>query len=430
MKRISKKYVLFSAVFTIVVIMGFIIYNIILSKQQYIELSIKILKQEAFAHYTNMVHTRTWNSNYEGVYVKAKKGQEPNPYLEDNHTYTKNNELLIKINPASMTKQISDISNKQGDYYYNISSLNPINPDNLSDDFEKEALIYFQKNTKEKYYTKLEKDNFNFMGALKTTQSCLKCHHNYKVGEIRGGLRVSIPTTNFNKNIVLLETKTNTFLLLTFIVGTVILIFVIYFIKTIFTRQEIIESLNTDLEIKIQKRTKELEENVKKLNQLATMDFLTKIPNRRYFFEMSEKIFSSSLREEIPLSLLVIDIDFFKKINDTYGHLIGDEILKLVSKKLSKNVRSSDILARIGGEEFAILLNKSTRKDAFIIAEKLRKIIEKVSYEYEENEINVTISIGITAILSEDENINTMIARADEALYICKSSGRNCSVIL
>ncbi len=429
MKIFTKKFILFFSIFTIITTTAFITYNIYLSKNQYIELSKKMLNQEALSHYKNMTHTRSWNSRYEGVYVKAKKGQKPNPYLQNNHIFTKDDELLIKINPAWMTRQISEISNERGDYYYSITSLNPINPNNSTDAFEKEALHYFKKNSKEKYYTKLESDYFNFMGALETTPSCLKCHPNYNLGEIRGGLRVSIPTTTFNKNIVLLESKTTLFLIITYLIGFLILIMVVYFINNIFKRQETIEQLNSNLEIKIQKRTKELEENVKKLNELATIDFLTNIPNRRYFFNISSKIFSLSQRDQTNLSLLLIDIDFFKQINDKHGHLIGDEVLKLVALKISNNIRNSDILARIGGEEFAILLNKTDKKNAFILAEKIRIIIEKTIYEYEDININVTISTGISEIKDEDKDINCMIQRADDALYNCKTNGRNCSII-
>ena len=430
MKNFSKNSILFFSILTIISMIIFISYQISLSKKEYFQLSKKLLKQEALAHYKNMTHTRSWNSNYEGVYVKAKKGEKPNPYLQDNHTFTKDNELLIKINPAWMTRQISEISNKTGDYYYSISSLNPINPNNSTDDFEKEALHFFKKNSDEKYYTKLEKDNFNFMGALETTQSCLKCHPNYKLGEIRGGLRVSIPTINFNKNIVLLETKTTMFLTITYIIGFSILFLVIYFINTIFNRQETIETLNTDLEIKIKKRTKELEESVKKLNELASIDFLTKVANRRYFFNISEELFLIAKKDNIDLSLITIDIDFFKQINDNYGHVVGDEVLKLVANKISKNIRADDIFARIGGEEFVILLNKTNKENAFLIAEEIRIIIEKTIYVHENININVTISSGISQMENKDENINNIMIRADEALYKCKENGRNCTSIL
>ena len=160
-----------------------------------------ILIHEAIAHFETMVSTRTWNAQHGGVYVKAHDKIKPNPYLADNTLLTKENETLIKINPAWMTRQISTISNATGNYYYKITSLKPINPDNIPDSFEKRSLEYLEKNPKQKYYYEFDRQGsqghyFNFMGALITTKACLTCHasQGYKEGDVRGGIRVSIPT--------------------------------------------------------------------------------------------------------------------------------------------------------------------------------------------------------------------------------------------
>lgn len=428
MKNFSKSFVIF--IFMLFIILGtsIIIYFINISKIEYIDLSKKTLKQEAVAHYQNMINTRRWNSGHGGVYVKANSSIKPNIYLKDNHIYSKENEVLVRINPAWMTRQISEIANEAGDYYYRITSTNPINPENEPDDFELEALQFFEENRDKKYYTKLERDTFNFMGALKVKQSCLECHieQGYKVDDIRGGLRVTIPTQNYNEKIKLIKGNS---LYLSFSVMFISLFvsFVgVYFINSIYNRQKTIEALNSSLETKVKHRTEELEQSVKKLNELATMDFLTKIPNRRYFFELGNKLFSLAKRDKTNLSLIVVDIDFFKQVNDKYGHFIGDEILKMVSTLLQDNIRTSDLVARIGGEEFVVLLNDTSCDGANIIAEKLRFIIENEKYHHNGFDISVTISLGISCLKNDiDTKLDDIIIRADEALYTSKSNGRN-----
>ncbi len=157
--------------------------------------------QEAISYFNNIVITRKWNAIHGGVYVKQKDGLEPNKYLKDNHLFTQDGELLIKINPAWMTRQISELSNKENKHYFKITSLNPINPINKPDLFEKKALEYFEKNRDEKYYTEVSDDlsKFDFMGSLKVSKACMKCHasQGYKIGDIRGGIRVSIPTSTY-----------------------------------------------------------------------------------------------------------------------------------------------------------------------------------------------------------------------------------------
>ena len=428
MKSFNKSVIVFLFLLSIILGTTFIIYYINISKIQYVELSQRTLKQEAIAHFQNMIDTRVWNAKHGGVYVKANPTIKPNKYLKDNHTYTIDNELLIKINPAWMTRQISEISNKNGDYYYRITSLKPINPDNRADAFESEALFFFEKNRKEKYYTKFEKNSFNFMGALEVKQACLECHEEqgYRLGDVRGGLRVTMPLHNYNDKIKLIKSNSLSLTAAVIFIALFLSIIVVYFINSIYRRQETIESLNINLEDRIKSRTEELEDSVKKLNELATIDFLTKIPNRRYFFELGHKLFSLAKRDKTDFALIIIDIDFFKKVNDEYGHFIGDEILKIVSTTIQDNIRTSDLVARIGGEEFIVLLNETSCDGAYIIAEKLREIVKEVKYTHEGFDVSVTISMGISCLKNEyDSELDDILIRADEALYSSKANGRD-----
>ncbi|MDA7818253.1 DUF3365 domain-containing protein [Sulfurimonas sp.] len=157
---------------------------------------------EAKALFESMVNTRTWSSAYGGVYVKQKDGLEPNKYLKDNILHAKDNTKLVKINPAWMTRQISELATKKSDKHYRITSINPINPENSPDIFEREALDYFEKNTKEDYFNNIT-SMYNFMGKLTVKESCMSCHaqQGYKVGEVRGGIRISLPLNRHNEAI-------------------------------------------------------------------------------------------------------------------------------------------------------------------------------------------------------------------------------------
>lgn len=163
------------------------------------------IHQEAKSHFENIKMFRAWNSMYNGVYVKDNNQIEPNPYLKENHLYTNNNELLIRINPAWMTRQIAEMMNTQTKYKYKITSLNPLNPVNMADEFEKEALEYFEKNKDKEYFSRIDhnKSLYELVGKLIVEPSCLQCHaeQGYQVGDVRGGIRVTIPISLYESSL-------------------------------------------------------------------------------------------------------------------------------------------------------------------------------------------------------------------------------------
>ena len=186
-----------------------------------------------------------------------------------------------------------------------------------------------------------------------------------------------------------------------------------------------LDVLNKNLEEKVKEGTKELTKSNEELKRLATTDPLTGIPNRRCFFEMAEKYYQNSKRFESALSLLMIDIDKFKHVNDTYGHQSGDAILKTVAELLVLLSRKSDVLARVGGEEFVLLLQNTDCGDAAVLAEKVRKTIDQHVFMHNERIIPITVSIGVSQLLKSSD-IDELYATADKALYMAKKSGRNC----
>lgn len=166
-------------------------------------------------------------------------------------------------------------------------------------------------------------------------------------------------------------------------------------------------------------------EKSRKLKKIAEHDSLTKLYNRFALYELSRKEISKAVRAGLPLSLLMVDLDFFKQINDRYGHLAGDAVLVSFSKILTKSLRSYDIVARYGGEEFVVVLPNTTKENATRVAEKLRIKIEETLFEFEGQQIKMTISIGVSSLGEECDCLEELIEQADEALYAAKAAGRN-----
>lgn len=196
-------------------------------------------------------------------------------------------------------------------------------------------------------------------------------------------------------------------------------------------------NLSKKLEMSVNERTKELYETNEKLKaanlelrRLTLLDGLTNIENRRAFDIIFNKAWHNSIKDKKHLSLLMLDIDDYKVINDTYGHLIGDEVLKNIASILKSVVsRPRDLVARYGGEEFAIILMDTTVDEALIIGEKIRWEIEKLEVV---NEIKggITVSIGVASIVPiEEMEPSELIDAADKALYLAKESGKNQVIV-
>ena len=215
-------------------------------------------------------------------------------------------------------------------------------------------------------------------------------------------------------------------LLIIFVLGLFVITYIKKLNSQLLTRTQEIETFNNTLEHEVEQRTKELKLVSKKLRELAHTDELTKIANRRHFFQLATQYFYTAKRNKTELYILSLDIDFFKHINDTYGHDAGDEILKLFAKNIKDLMRESDLFGRIGGEEFCICLQNTMLEGATVLAEKIRSRIEHISYRHGPQELlHVTVSIGISGLCALDTEIFDIVKRADKALYVAKNNGRN-----
>ena len=167
----------------------------------------------------------------------------------------------------------------------------------------------------------------------------------------------------------------------------------------------------------------------REVERLSLTDPLTGLRNRRGFTDDARRNIDIAVRHKHPLSVLMLDIDHFKRVNDTYGHATGDKVLAGIALVCRKLMRTTDLLARFGGEEFCFLFPETTAENALSLAERLRTAISAARFEAEAQSFSVTVSIGISECMGAKDSMETLLARSDEALYQAKNTGRNRVVI-
>lgn len=366
------------------------------------------LLAHARAHVATVVLVRKWNSSYGGVYVEKKSGVNSNPYIKDPDLKAADGRTFTIRNPAMMTREISELSSWNADYTYHLSSLKPVNPSNAPDEGERKALVEFQGGAREKFWEERINGapNLRYMAPLFVERPCLSCHasQGYKLGDVRGAITVNLPIGPIQSKLAKNTVQVVVFALLT----TGFLLSLIWY----FTRKLINQ-------ITIERET---------IQRMATIDALTGILNRRAVLEQFE---SEALRERRNLhglSVALFDIDFFKRVNDSYGHQAGDEVLASVAKRAASVLRPYDTIGRYGGEEFLVLLPETNAETGLSVAERIRKVIEDEPFTAKS--IKVTLSVGVTGFLAADEEdaVALMLGRADAALYEAKAAGRNRTV--
>jgi diguanylate cyclase (GGDEF)-like protein len=165
--------------------------------------------------------------------------------------------------------------------------------------------------------------------------------------------------------------------------------------------------------------------HVEAMEKLAVTDELTGLYNRRAFDGMGAKEVERARRYKRPLSLILFDIDHFKDVNDSYGHPVGDHVLQVLTRLVTKTTRSTDIVCRFGGEEFIVLMPEAGREEGLAMAERLRQEISRMTIVTAGGTLSLTVSLGLAELLPEDESLENLIARADRAMYQAKAAGRN-----
>lgn len=179
------------------------------------------------------------------------------------------------------------------------------------------------------------------------------------------------------------------------------------------------------LEQKVAERTQELSILYQNAEKRARVDELTGISNRREFFELGELVHNQTKRTKTPYTIVMIDIDNFKRVNDKYGHAIGDEVIRSITTSITSVTRKSDVVARIGGEEFALILTNTPYNQVKNLTERIRSTVEHSHVVSSNSKITSTVSIGVAEYQPQDSHIGVVLARADKALYQAKESGKN-----
>ena len=201
------------------------------------------------------------------------------------------------------------------------------------------------------------------------------------------------------------------------------------YINKPFQHAEILVRVNTH--ITMLRLRKDLELRNAELERLANTDYLTNLYNRRRFFLRAERIYTEAVRTGYPISITLLDLDYFKQVNDTHGHLVGDQVLIHVAHLIRDTCRENDMAARYGGEEFAILHPDIDGQGAFQVVESIRKNVEETPCVSDTNEIDVTFSAGIvdSRVNQDYPRVDDLLALADKALYRAKDGGRNQVVV-
>lgn len=355
----------------------------------------------ARSFFLQIVLTREWNARHGGVYVPVTEITRPNIYLKNTARDIKVNRNLnlTMINPAYMTRQLSELAEKEAGIKFHITSLMPIRPANEAKEWEKKALEKF--NSKNDEFYKFDGTAFRYMAPLITEKPCLNCHRSqgYVEGDIRGGISITINNIHKTSIIPLLTGH-----LFTGITGLILLMLFYIRLKNVYDE----------------------------LYMKSHIDSMTGLLNRRYLEVNLNKEFGRCRREKQPISIIMCDIDFFKKYNDTYGHVAGDNCLKKTAETITSSLyRAADIAVRYGGEEFIIILPNTNLSGALHVGETIRKNIEMLEIEHKKSSVSkwLTCSMGVSthpseAPLKENQDL-AQIDSADAALYKAKQNGRN-----
>jgi len=379
------------------VVAGSLIWNLAQQRRE----TLSLAYTTALTLYEKDLLYRRWAAGHGGVYVPVTAATPPSPYLShlpERDIQTPSGRRLTLINPAYMNRQVYELAKEIGQPQGHLYSLKPLRPENVPDPWEAAALKAFDQGQAEvRGIGQLDgKKVFRLMRPFITEKSCLDCHagQGYRLGDIRGGISVAMsmaPLRQAEHSMNVALTVGHGVLWLLGVVGIVIAV-------------------------------RNQQQGHARIMTLMNTDSLTGLANRRFFTLLLEKAVSFARRHDQALSLIMADLDKFKAVNDTYGHEAGDRVLTAFAHLLEASIRTEDLAARFGGEEFILILPGTPLKEATILAERLRGGLEKL--EISAVRSGVTASFGVTQF-RPDDTFETLLKRVDDALYATKAAGRN-----
>jgi diguanylate cyclase (GGDEF)-like protein len=373
------------------------------------KLMMQRVREQAVTYIDLINHAKTWNFNYGGVYVEKKNNVKSNIYLKGlgkNPDVDCGNGRTFTIrNHAIMIAEFSQSSEHQDGVKFRMVSLKPLDPANTPDRFEQNAFTYL--NTSRLEYSDVVQSAggpiFRYVAPLFADSSCLECHlgPEIKLGAILGAISVSIPI----QQLVIETNQRRLIILLSAVILIGFLISITYFLTY--------------------RLAADLEKAQTQLQTMALTDELTGLNNRRQVMARLEQEFQRAIRVGETICLISLDIDHFKRINDTYGHQFGDVVLKRVSERMKSSLRPYDIVGRVGGEEFLIVAPTTPPEEAVALAQRIITAVHEETFVEGATKINVTASAGVAVSGPGVAEVEDLIRKADQAMYQAKVEGRN-----
>ncbi len=360
----------------------------------------------------HIISIRQWAKMHGEVYVPVTEKTQSTPHIK--HPYRdivrQDGKKLTLLNDSHMIRQLSDFGQEKTGIQFHMTSLNPIRPENKADYWETIALHSFE--TGSTYVHELssigDKVFYRYMEPIKFENNCLQCHkqQDYKTSNFLGGISVNIPSDK-------ISAVSEQHRYYTYLVHAIICFIGLVLLSLLHKTGE--------------KVTQKLERAKGKL-RLVYVDPLTKLPNRRHYDIFLHREWKRALRHQYPLSMIMLDIDYFKFYNDSLGHPEGDQCLKIIANTLKKYFRRpEDLIARYGGEEFCAVASCNSEQ-IYKLAENLRKAVEKCGIKHPDSKVSdvVTISLGCATLVPNEQNEpEQLLHYADRALYLAKEKGRN-----
>ncbi|MEW8459170.1 MAG: diguanylate cyclase, partial [Candidatus Thiodiazotropha endolucinida] len=372
---------------------------------------LELARQEAIDNFNKDQAFRVWATTHGGVYVPVTERTQPSPHLShipERDLVTPSGRQLTLMNPAYMLRQMmedyADLYGVKG----RITSIKPLNPNNAPDDWERAALESFDRGEMEQFeLTDISGEPYlRLIRPMVTTEGCLKCHHHqgYQVGEVRGGVGISVPMKHYFSSAAEQKREIKAGLGMIWLAG----VSAIWFYGRR-SRQRLHERKDYEDQIWHQ----------------ANFDSLTGLSNRNLFLDRLDRVLAYTQRQQSMLALLFIDLDRFKYVNDALGHAIGDQLLKEAGRRLRLCVREMDTVSRLGGDEFTVILPAINEGQSVVRV--ATSILTELSrpFDLAGQEAHISASIGITLYPQDGSNSGMLLQNADTAMYQAKAEGRN-----
>jgi diguanylate cyclase (GGDEF)-like protein len=376
----------------------------------------------ALAYSKSISDIREWAARHDGVYAPISETTKPNLYLDivDREIRTDSGLELTKLNPAYIARQVSDITQENYGVKFDIISQYPANPSNIADEWEANALENFRQAPGTDNIFDIVKidgeSKFRYITPIYVESECTTCHveEGYEIGELRGGISIRFPYAPYEEGRIKHVRHNMSIYIMSFLTS---MLFIIYFGRKLILANESNDKLYN------------------KLEQIAHTDKLTQLPNRYYFMKWLEIELQRYIKHKTKLALLMIDLNKFKAINDTYGHIAGDLVLKKAGEVIAASIRATDLCGRIGGDEFVVMLTDTNEEAAVAYAERLREAFDQAYIIYDDVKIQLSASIGVAPLVGIDNsfqlsenvteaNITTLrdqlIKQSDKAMYQAK----------